>query len=415
MLPISVIDFLSMMASVWNHDKSRSSKLCCKHKDLRSSSSYGMILRVLSSTGINLFEEREKKFRELAFRIFGICFAVLLHVSSIDYWIMSYFNLKSNWHEYQVVLSLVFSNSTSLLLWHVLYCRRRYLRILLEKMEAVCDSHLVVTLFEKTLINFIILLGIFIVPLTYSAISVYLMNQDHTSNYYTFFTYGHKDNFTTFMNAYLFTKSLITNLLDPIFTSCVTFIYCLLCYRSCRLLVQFRKRIVNLLSSGSKPTRDVLKQLIIDYGRLCRVLERLQCVFSLPSFLLTIVDVMSSFTILASALLYSSEEITGPMIAENAFTLMTSAVLLITLIAFAAQIPVTMSTIRMCLQKIQEKRVVSESQGTLEDSRFRLLQILKERPLVILSGCEIIYFTRITIVTVLGTLLTYGLLVIQLK
>ncbi|GFU05883.1 uncharacterized protein NPIL_273781 [Nephila pilipes] len=405
-----------MIASVWNRDKTRSSKLCCKSKDLRSSSSYGMILRVLSCTGINLFEEQAKKSRDFAFRIFGMCFTLFLHLSSIDYWIMSYFNLKSNWHEYQVVLSLVFSNNASLLLWHVLYRKRRYLRILLEKMEAICDSHLVVSLFEKTLINCIILFGIFIVPLTYSSISVYLMNQNDTSDYYSFFTYGRKvSNFTTCLNAYLFTKSLMTSLLEPIFTSCVTFIYCLLCYRSCRLLVEFRKRIVNLLSSGSKPSREVLKQLIVDYGRLCRVLERLQCVFSLPSFLLTIVDVMSSFTILASSLLYTPEEITGPMIAENAFTLMTSAMLIIALIAFAAQIPVTMSTIRMCLQKIQEKRVVTECQGTLEDSRFRLLQILKERPLVILSGCDIIYFTRITIVTVLGTLLTYGLLIIQLK
>ncbi|GBL93917.1 hypothetical protein AVEN_76656-1 [Araneus ventricosus] len=390
-------------------------KLYDKRKDKRLTFSYGMILNVLSCTGIILFEEREKKFRTFTCRIFGILFAILLHVSSVDYWIMSYINLKHNWHEYQVVLSLVLSNNVSLLLWHTLYRKRRQLRMLLLKMDAVCYNHFIISPLEKTVINCIIVLGIFVVPVTYSAASVYLMNLSDPTNYYVFFTYGHKTDFTLYLSTYLFVKSIMSSLLDPIFTSCVTFIYCLLCHRSCRLLVRYRKKMVDLLGSETKPSKMMVRQLVVDYGRLCRILERLQCVFSVPSFLLIMVDVMSSFTILASALLYSTAELTGPMIAENAFVLISSASLLIALIAFAAQVPVTMSSTKMALQKLQEKRVACEGLGTSEDSRFRLLQILKERPLVVLSGCEIIYFTRITIVTILGTLFTYGLLIIQLK
>ncbi|GIY85912.1 uncharacterized protein CDAR_311031 [Caerostris darwini] len=367
-------------------------KLCYKSKDLKLSSSYGMILKVLSCTGINIFEDREKKLRTLACRILGFCFAILLHFSAVDYWIMSCLNLQNNWHEYQVVLSLVFSNSIALLIWHALYQKKKRLRILLLKMDTVCNNHLVFSPYEKFFINFVILLAVFGVPIAYSVISVYLMNQADPTHYYTFFTYGHQvDNFTISLNAYLFTKTLMSSLLDPIFTSCVTFIYCLLCHRSCRLLREYRKKMMVLLVQESRSYRGGLKQLVVDYGRLCRVLERLQSVFSLPSFLLILVDVMSSFTILASALLYSTDELTGPVISENAYVLMTSAFLLITLIASAAQVTVTMTTIKMALQKIQEKRAISEDQGMQENFRFRLLQILKERPLVVLSGYQIKY------------------------
>ncbi|GIX97092.1 uncharacterized protein CEXT_623671 [Caerostris extrusa] len=341
-------------------------KLCYKSKDLKLSSSYGMILKVLSCTGINIFEDREKKIRTLACRILGFCFTILLHFSAVDYWIMSCLNLQSNWHEYQVVLSLVFSNSIALLLWHALYQKKKRLRILLLKMDTVCNNHLVFSPYEKFFINFVILLAVLGVPIAYSVISVRFeclpIHQDTHEQ-------PSGSNFHQLRNVHLL-PSLSSQL---------------------QTVERVQEKMVALLVHESRSHRGGLRQLVVDYGRLCRVLERLQSVFSLPSFLLILVDVMSSFTILASALLYSTDELTGPVISENAYVLMTSAFLLITLIASAAQVTVTMTTIKMALQKIQEKRAISEDQGMQENFRFRLLQILKERPLVVLSGYQIKY------------------------
>lgn len=385
------------------------------HRDMRSSNNYSTILNIMSYTGIDLFGQPGTRSSTTATRVIGIFVAVLLHLSSVDYLIMSYINLGHHWEEYQVVLSLMLSNTISLALWHILHYRRKSLKILIERMRSISDGVYVISSFEKSVVDLAVVFSLFILPITYSIVSTYLMIANDPYAYHAFYTYGLEErNVTTSVYGYFFAKVLSTSLLDPIFVSCVTFVYCLLCHRSWRLLSEYRKRLVKLLKSRNEPSTESLHRMVSDYGRICHVLGKLQCIFSLPTFLMTIVDSMSSFTILASALLYSPEEYTGPVIAENVFIFVTSAWLLMATISCAARIPIEMVKVRNCFQRLQEKVLVLNNHRA-DKSNVRLLQYLKERPLIVLSGCEIIYFTRVTILSALGTLFTYGLLIIQLK
>ncbi|KAG8190189.1 hypothetical protein JTE90_011913 [Oedothorax gibbosus] len=383
--------------------------------DLRTSTKYSTVLQVMSCIGIDIGEKSKAALPStIAMRLIGVFVAFLFHLSTIDYLFMSYRNLALHWEDYQVVISLLLSNTCSLALWHVMHSRKKSLKILIRRMKSMSDGLYVISTLEKSMLDLAIFFGLFVLPITFSVISAYLMVTHDPYAYQAFYTYGYKiTNVTTSFYLYLFLKILSTCLLDPIFVSCVTFVYCVLCRRSCRLLSEYRKKLVQLLKSPNEPSNESLSKLTHDYSKICRILEKLQCSFSLPTFLMTIIDSMSSFTLLASALLYTPGEYTGPVIAENVYIFVTSSWLLVATIACAARIPIEMNKIRNCFQMMQEKALIA--QQSLDGLNVRLLQSLKDRPVIVLSGCEIIYFTRVTILSALGTLFTYGLLIIQLK
>ncbi|KFM62522.1 hypothetical protein X975_12151, partial [Stegodyphus mimosarum] len=316
---------------------------------------------------------------------------MLLNITYVDYCVMSYFNLQDHWDEYQVVLSFLVSNTMSLLLWYILYMRRKTMTKLLEDMSVTCDGFLVIQRKETRMINSAVFFCVICVPLAYSTTSIYLINyHDKSNDYYAFYTYGWKvQNLTLSINVYLFFKNLTTTLLDPVFISIITFVYCMMCCRCCELLGDCSRRTLKLLRSECLPSRRSLLNVMKEYSRIIQLLERFQSAFSLPSFLLTMVGSTSSFTILASALHYTPEEVTAPVIAENTFVFLTSAFSLIGVIACAAQVPIAMNTVKTYLQKLYEKILWCDDDIKFNESLILLLNQLKERPSVILSGCEV--------------------------
>lgn len=371
---------------------------------------YGIILNVCFWAGINISEKA--KTRNLVRHVLSFLFPVLMHLAYIDYLIMSYKNLKRMWHEYQVVISYVTSNTLSLCLWHILYSRRKKLKTFLVKLASVSDVILVNKPRKKKLTNFAIFSVIVFLPIFYSCLTVFLINHNDKDHYHRFFTYGKTvENFTFTVNAYLFVKTLFSEMLDPVFTSIVTILYCTLCHR-CHLLISACKRKLQALNRTRSNPR-LLLELTRDYAKTIEMLELLQNVFSLPTFLLVVVDSTSSFTTLASVLLYSSEERTALITAENVFVFANSALLLAATIGFAGQIPITMNEISSRSQRLYDTALWESNNGARDRIEVLLLDVIQRKKVFVLSGCDIIVFTRGAILTALGTLFTYGLLIIQ--
>lgn len=396
----------------------RSATYCRKHKSkkFKDFSNYGIVLKMFLCLGINLCAKVFKRRGIFTNNIIWISSAILLHLAFVDYWLMSYANLKYRWDEYQVVISYNISNTLSLLLWYVLYTRKKSLTALLQKVDSIFSEIISVKEVEIALINFVILFCIIFLPLFYSCISLYLINKHDPGHYYTFYTYGHEiQNFTMGMNVYLFAKIFTSIMLDPMFIGTVTILYCIVCFRCYRLLSEYYNRLRIILHNDTTLLNNRSLQAIKDYTRIIRMLDQLQKVFSLPTFLLVLIDSTSSFTTLASVLLYSLEERTTLVTAENTFVFANSAFLLTATIGFASQIPIIIRRIRDCMQQLSENFFCYNHNCLPENSRTVHLRIIQERPAFVLSGCDIIYFTRRSILTALGTLFTYGLLIIQLK
>lgn len=387
-----------------------------RRKDSKKISDYGIVIKMFLCLGINLYTNSSRKKGIYLQNVIGFAFAILLHLAYVDFWLMSCANLKHKWHEYQVVISYIASYTFSLLLWYVLYMRKKSLTMLLHKLDSISNAVYSIRRIEIVLINFVTLSCVIFLPVLYSGISLYLMNREDPRHYYAFYTYGYEvKNFTIVINTYLFLKVFTSVMLDPIFTTTVTILYCILCFRCYKLLLKCYHKMKRILHHDSTFLNEHLLQAIKDYTKVIKILDQLQNVFSFPAFLLVLIDSTSSFTTLASTLLYSLEERTSLVTAENIFVFVYSALLMTATIGFAAQIPIIIHRIRDCMIHLSEKILWHTHNSLTECSRIVHIRTIQQRPVFILSGCDIIYFTRGAILTALGTLFTYGFLVIQLK
>ena len=364
-------------------------------------STYNIILKILFWSGINVYKEKNQINSSIIFRL-RFAAPIFLYLSYIDYWVMSYRNLTYEWQEYQVVISYVASNTLCLLLWHILFIRKKNIKTLLKRIELACND-ILVDKPQKMSTNISIFFVTIFIPILYSCISVFLMSHEDSNHYYTFFTYGHKmKEFTLTLKIYLFLKTVISVMLDPMFTSIVTVLYCTLCHRCYLLLHECYHRFAKILHNNSEPTSSVyVIQATKDYSKIIQILECLQAVFSLPTFFLVLVDFLSSFSTLASVLTVKLEERAPADTAENAFVFVYSVLLLAATIGYAAQIPIAESRIHNCFQRLNEKILWRRYDGVVEKSDILPIKVVRERPIFVLSGCDIIYFKRGAVLTVL--------------
>ncbi|GFY64514.1 uncharacterized protein TNIN_14301 [Trichonephila inaurata madagascariensis] len=117
---------------------------------------------------------------------------------------------------------------------------------------------------------------------------------------------------------------------------------------------------------------------------------------------------MSVFSNIGEVLFYSPK--TGVLIAvEVLFISISTLVSLLSIFYCAGRIPLEMDFFSRTIQKQFQKRALL---GVVEENTSVERLLLQEKTFV-LSGCEMIHFTRSGILTILGAISTYGLLVLS--
>ncbi|GFY75080.1 uncharacterized protein TNIN_406961 [Trichonephila inaurata madagascariensis] len=142
--------------------------------------------------------------------------------------------------------------------------------------------------------------------------------------------------------------------------------------------------------------------------RIIAVLEEIQAVFSKASLVICIGNFMSCFSNLGEVLFYSPKT-TFLTALEVLFISTSTLVSLLSIFYCAGRIPLELNAFSKMIQKQFEKRALS---GVIEENPSVERLLLQEKTFVF-SGCEIIYFTQSGILTIIGTILTYGLLVLS--
>jgi len=145
------------------------------------------------------------------------------------------------------------------------------------------------------------------------------------------------------------------------------------------------------------------------------MLKRLQQTFSIPSLFLMCAHLTNTFITVAFMFLQPENDTSAMKSSELTFVVVNSLLLLGVTMAFAAQIPLDMNAFHYALQKLAERIMFDGlSNGSMANDVFLLLE-LRNKPIFHLSGGEMIRFTRKAILSVTGSLLTYGILILQMN
>ncbi|GFY48578.1 uncharacterized protein TNIN_474961 [Trichonephila inaurata madagascariensis] len=116
------------------------------------------------------------------------------------------------------------------------------------------------------------------------------------------------------------------------------------------------------------------------------------------------------FISLGSYLWFS--ENSNPFITIDAFyTTFNCLISLSAIFVIAGQVPIEMENFTNEFLKKLERNFFLE----LSQDNTRVLEWLLKKPDLVLSGCKVINYRRSSVLTALGTILTYGLLVVNME
>lgn len=210
----------------------------------------------------------------------------------------------------------------------------------------------------------------------------------------------------------LFIRGFLLSAQRDTFCGIFCLLYSLICWKTKQALLQYRVTLETSLNSFK--LERIQKHTFINYNALLDAIQDTDDCFSQPIFVLTINLVLSLFSLLPITL--SGDRSIPPFaMLHIAVTLITSATYLTFIIVMAAQIPLEMNRNILLFHKLHEVIIQYPTNFNLNSCEISFLKIIMKRESITLSGCHIIYLNRGLILTLVGSLITYGLLIVNFK
>lgn len=330
-------------------------------------------------------------------RIFMYVFDVILLIFCIDVCIRSFravridYFLKAN-------LIYILSYVLSAFMWLSLRCKRNELMHLIEMLQK----------FFPTTNNFKMnccTCLISIMPILYSIMHIIPQNfHDETNNYY--FVLDINPNNNILKRVIIFLKSCITFFLFPTMTNLVVILYCSICLTCCKQIKSLTSEIENCSQNDFNTSKQSI--LLLNEARINDFVHNAQKVFSLPSFLIFMAQFCSSSSMLGWYILDQQETSRIHMVVEMVFFISNAFGCLVACLWVAGRFPIEMDEFKETFRK---KVQMNQLMGIADQSGLE--RGLFEKRDFVFSGCNIIYFRRSSILTVVGTMLTYTLLLLK--
>ncbi|KAF8788166.1 hypothetical protein HNY73_009697 [Argiope bruennichi] len=142
-----------------------------------------------------------------------------------------------------------------------------------------------------------------------------------------------------------------------------------------------------------------------------KMLEELQNKFSLAIFIACAGNFLYCFSLLSQVMMFSFMENAPTYHADSIMLSITVVIPLIMMFWIPECIPVEMENLNRIIRLKYEMRA---SSGIISKNPT-IGKLLLEGKIFVLSGCDLIFFRKRNILSVLGTALTYGLLFIDLE
>ncbi|GFU33640.1 uncharacterized protein NPIL_113521 [Nephila pilipes] len=224
----------------------------------------------------------------------------------------------------------------------------------------------------------------------------------------TVYSYGYEITSKYFRSIFLFFKNFLYILLYPTTINLIALLYSILCLRSSSVIKQLTEEILCCPAESFGPSKrfEILK-------RKTEIDETLSCIediFSKPSFFILVANLFICFCTLFFYLhSRKREDILLSLYSEWALHALNSLGCLILFIWIAGEIPIKERKFKeIFYQKTQSRMYTTETAEELRMEKWLLY-----KPDFVFTGWDILPFRRSTVFAVLGTLITYTVLVLN--
>ncbi|GFS53594.1 uncharacterized protein TNIN_279451 [Trichonephila inaurata madagascariensis] len=288
----------------------------------------------------------------------------------------------------------IFSLFCNLMIWHSLRRRNSHLMDILRKFEKLGP----VTHNRITNIIMSILLSL---PFIFSVTSTLVCNRARASMFYA---YGYELKSPILQAGVICIKKFLLFLVHSTFPSLVTVLFCNLCLRCSFCYNSATQKVLHYSSEefGTLEQIEILRQK----AKIDDILENLQEIFSTPSFCVIISNLFTCCSILGMYFTGNNLKCTE---VRAVFYGAPNLVSLIILLWVAGGLPVEQNKLNGAFYKRTHSRFLIVLTSEEQQCKREML----DKTIVVLNGCSTFSYTRSSILALIGSLLTYSLLIYQ--
>ncbi|GFQ65749.1 hypothetical protein TNCT_697951 [Trichonephila clavata] len=307
-----------------------------------------------------------------------------------------------DWMNWKVNLGYTATETLLLLSWYSTYFKKKNILHLLQKIE------LMTTPMMKHEINACLMIVAFLYFICYPIGIIASTDRKYFDGYLHFLLYRLDIGNKVLKCICYAVKMLLHFSFMQFCNSVILLLYLTVCHYVSASLEKFKEYIANM------PPEEFLKEqsgLSERYSKIIAVLQDTQQTFSLTSLLQCLGFIASSFTALSFLLLFP-EAVIPSVLFENVFSLVTTSFSMFSIFYIGGRIPVKMAEVR---NAFYAKCAMTSSVQFGHDIRLKFFALSKlvDLPRMVLSGCDIVYYTKQNIFSALGSFITYSLLLLQ--
>ncbi|GFY46998.1 uncharacterized protein TNIN_11311 [Trichonephila inaurata madagascariensis] len=317
---------------------------------------------------------------------------ILLFVTCVDVCISIV--ISSEMVDQVLLASYLSCHIVSAVVWYEMRFKRKLITSLLQNIGIVNSS------FYVKVINFLVFINcciIFLLP-------VFLINRVIDRDTLKFFFYGYDLEIGWLITILGMLKFFLNYILYPSTTNIVVLFYISLCWH-CSMFIN------NLANETARYTPEEFKRhkqldILKNKAKIGKVLQNIQTIFSLPMFLIIVANFLICSSILAGSLIkikFDEDNIVF------IFYFLNAILCVVTSVWVAGSIPIAISRFKEVFHQTTHDRLLYHH--TTEE--LHLKTDLFHEPDFVLTGCNIISYRRSTILALIGTLLTYTVLVLS--
>ncbi|GFS46530.1 uncharacterized protein NPIL_585491 [Nephila pilipes] len=328
---------------------------------------------------------------KVKYRFSSRIFDILLFVICVDVCVFNVIISESA--DKKLIAAYLPCPIVSAIVWYEMRSKRKLITSLLQNIPVVNSS------FYEKVVNFLVFINYF----SCLILPAILINTVVNPKSLACFVYGYelKNSWLPFVIGIL--KGSLYYVLYPCATNIVAIFYISLCWRCSMYLNKLVKNISKYTPEEFVRSKqlDILKKK----AKIFRVLQNIQTVFSLPIFLIIVANSLMCSSLLGGVLIKIKLNEDNMIFM---FYFFDAILCVITILWVAGSIPVEISKFKETFHQTTHERLLYYH----ATEELHLKTDLFNEPDFVLTGCNILSFRRSTILGVIGTLLTYTVLVV---
>lgn len=342
-------------------------------------------LNILQLTGIEMIDYKKcKTVKRLC--CLSICFHIWLIVAFIAN--MTAINLQRDNSDFAMALSYAISNSLCLTMFITLWIKRHQILKLKKTIEQLSINSASKAF---TFLKISQILNLFLFVSYPTVFSFLLIKNIHPNSL-----------LLAHMFAFIFHTITLPLSVTILFASCC-------CWCSTFLKVIASQMKSNSVVLNEKRIIGILRY----YQFILHIAMSIERAFSAVAFFLLLSYLFIIFTYMGNLIrgYHSKNSIVR---FQMSFNLTLKIYGMTVLIAFASEIPKVIESIKLKLCIMKEKMSLSDS-NVASDVAKSLIDTFLKRDIFVISACNMIHFKRSMIITSFGTIISYGLLLLQFQ